>query len=167
VFFSALLGENMLVFHEAALIAILVSALGIGFLIYCALKANLELRLFICFSALLLAASLKSPLISGPLPLWQLLELISGDRYWFFPSLAFLWSLLWVATQQQPKLLRKLSLLALLLLCRGIPHDWKYPPFKDEHFAAYVQQFNAAAPGTTVAIPLNPGWVIMRLVKKR
>ena len=41
----------------------------------------------------------------------------------------------------------------------GVPADWRYPPYIDEHWSAHVQRLDAARPGTVVVIPINPrGW---------
>jgi hypothetical protein len=55
------------------------------------------------------------------------------------------------------------AVLALLLVTAadGVPRDWVYPPYLDQHWGAQVQRLDAAAPGTRVVIPINPqGWTI-------
>jgi hypothetical protein len=164
---AALRGENRFALHASPVYACVVAAAGACVLLYCAVKANLELRLFICFATLLLFAALRSPAIAGPAAQWQLLELVPGGRYWFFPTLAFVWSLLWLAAQERVKVLRTIGVLALLVGCSGIRKDWRYPRFNDEHFAEYVHRFDVAPPGSSVAIPIYPEPLSFTLVKKR
>jgi hypothetical protein len=50
-------------------------------------------------------------------------------------------------------------------LVLGVVRDWEYPPMKDHHFPAYIEQLNKAKAGTLVQIPIDPdGWE-MDLVK--
>ena len=124
------------------------------------------MKIFILLSCALFAASLISP-VAHPTPgfsRWQLLAGAFGLRYWFFPMLAFAWSLLW-CFQNRAGFLKKLSAVLLCLMCIGIVRDWRIPAFKDLEFAQAAQHFAAAPPGTAVTIPLTPeGWN-MRLVK--
>ena len=89
-----------------------------------------------------------------------------GIHYWFFPTLAFGWSLLW-CFQSRTAVLKTVSGALLCLMCLGIVLGWRYPAFKDMHFAEHAQRFNKAPVGTEITIPENPeGWSI-RLVKRQ
>ena len=49
-------------------------------------------------------------------------------------------------------------LLAVVLVV-GIPMSWNVRPYEDVGFLARARQFERAAPGTVVEIPVNPrGW---------
>jgi hypothetical protein len=50
-------------------------------------------------------------------------------------------------------------LTAMLMI--GIRKDWTYPAFVDYHFSTYAAQFDQAASGTSVSIPINPGWIMV------
>jgi hypothetical protein len=137
---------------------------------FCFLKANAEWKLFLLFSATVFAASLCAPFTPGSRPgstAWLMLARTSGIRYWFFPTLAFSWTIIWYLMGRPNRRVSQsigATLMALMLI--GIVRDWRIPPRADLHFAAYVKAFEASAPGTIVTIPENPqGWTI-RLVKR-
>jgi hypothetical protein len=167
VFVAGLLGHNGFDLSASALSVWVIAAAGIGVLIYCACKAHLELRLFIGFCLAVFAASLTNPLIAGNAPSWPLLALYPGGRYWFFPILAFVWSLLWLATRSNRATLRRVAVACLVVTCWGIKRDWVYPPFSDVHFSESVKRFQAAEPGTEVRIAVYPEDFPPMVIKKR
>jgi hypothetical protein len=58
-------------------------------------------------------------------------------------------------------------LVVVVALAVGVPRDWQYPPFVNDHFAHYAAVLAHARPGHSVSIPINPpGWK-MTLVKRR
>jgi hypothetical protein len=166
VYVGAIHGRNQFALRAHPAVVLLVVLLGSAVLAYCLWTASLELRLFIWFTLLLFAASLSKPLISGPHPLWQLLAGDAGARYWFFPTLALLWSLLWCATQRDSRPFRVFAIVALIAALNGVVRDWRYAPYKDEHFQEYVDQFEAAPVGSVVQIPIYPDGVSVFLKKK-
>jgi hypothetical protein len=101
------------------------------------------------------------------LPLWEAILRTPSIRYWYFPSLVFLWSLLWCACYAPSRIFRATGILLALILVQGIIRDWSIPPLKDLDFPEYAAQFEAAPPGTHMKIPLNPlpAW-FMELTKK-
>jgi hypothetical protein len=127
--------------------------------------SKIEMRMFLVLSFMLLAASLATPVAFPPpgVTSWQVLLGGLGVRYWFFPSLAFAWSLLWCA-QSRNLALRAVSAVLLCVLCFGIVRDWRHPAFKDLHYAEYVRTLDSA-PGRAVTIPINPDGWSMTLVK--
>jgi hypothetical protein len=150
----------------AMLVTITVAAIAL--LVYSALKASLPLRLFLMFSAALLAASLARPLITNPVaPAWILMLRYGGaNRYWFFPTLAFLWSAIWCTTHRTWIPARAIAICVLLISLRGVVRNWPINRFFDDHFQMYAAQFEAAQPGEIVTIPIfPPGWY-MQLKKK-
>src|SRR5208337_2386912 len=86
---------------------------------------------------------------------WTNLTAGPGIRYWFFPTLAFAWTLLW-CFHSRIRLLKIVSAPLLLLMCLGMMRDWRHPAFQDMHFAEYAARFEAAPAGTVVIIPENP-----------
>jgi hypothetical protein len=126
----------------------LVFVAGVGVYLYCLRAVSLELKLFMIYSVALLLAGLRSPLITGPKPLW---DELAGDkfcRYWFFPTVAFLWGASWCAVYARARLFRS------------------YTPYPDEHFPASVQRFQQAPVGERVTIPIVPAPWTMELVKR-
>lgn len=139
---------------------------GFGLFIYCFLKARLELRLLIIFSALIFSASLISPAVSPDVPQWVA---IASDntalRYWFIPNLCLFVCLIFIVSRPNPKPVRVAAGAVLAASLLGITADWRNPPFKDLHFGEYAARFEAGAAGTEYRIPINPAWE-MTLIKK-
>jgi len=138
---------------------------GTALLVYVLVKARLEMKLCLAYCLLIFAASLESPLVSRTVPQWPILESAYGIRYWFFPMLALVWSLIWCSVSATMPV-KVVSMVLLVFMLRGITRDWRYPPFPDTNFPKAATEFEAAAPGTPIEIPLYPdGWTL-RLTKK-
>jgi hypothetical protein len=169
VYLGALLGENRLALrppHLLSALLILVALAGTAIIAICFLKSALQMKLLILLSAMLLAASLITPVTYPPpgYSTWDVLAGSCGVRYWFFPNLAFAWSLLWCFTNQNAPL-KILGGFLLIVMCLAMVRDWRHQAFADLHFTEDAKRFEAAPPGTVVTIPENPaGWTI-RLVK--
>jgi hypothetical protein len=168
VYMGALIGESSSPTHKSDLLLAAVALWGTALVVYCLLKAPLEIKLFVCFAFLVLAASLRHPCctIDPNARMWELLRDAGGMRYWFFPMLGFAWALVWCLTSSRNIFLQGAAGLGFLAMIFGIALDWKYPAYTDFHFHDYASRFEAAAPGTSVTIPINPdGWVV-KLTKK-
>jgi hypothetical protein len=170
VYLGTLLGSNGLDAIPGRRILILfifVAIAGTAIIAVCFVKSAIEMKLLLIFSAFLLAASLISPNCSpsNGVSSWEMLAGAGGIRYWFFPTLAFAWSLLW-CFRSRLLLLRIVSAPLLLLMCFGIVRDWEHPAFPDLHFAEDAERIESVPVGMAVTIPENPqGWTI-RLVKR-
>jgi hypothetical protein len=143
-----------------------IAILGTILVIVCLLRAPLPMKLFLLFSAMLLASSLISPTLGklAGVTAWETLVSGAGNRYWFFPTLAFAWTILW-CFQSGSRALKTLSAILLCCMCFTISFRWRHPPYQDMHFTEYASKFETAPPGTVVTIPQNPeGWT-MTLVK--
>jgi hypothetical protein len=143
---------------------------GFAIMAYSLRYGPLELKLFLLFAALVFASALWNPLID-PMnrnPQWELLQFPGlGNRYYYFPMLSFLSCLIWMVGDPGPtrRIPRYLGLVILAVLPVGIYRDWRYPHFKEFHFREFAAEFERAAPGKEISIPLNPtGWQ-MQLVK--
>ena len=86
IFLAPLFGMNSAI-KRGHLYIYSLTALGIGLLVYCCLRARLEWRLFMVFSALIFAGSMITPQASYDQPQWVALARAWGTRYWFFPDL--------------------------------------------------------------------------------
>jgi hypothetical protein len=170
VYCAALLGRNKLAVLPGLPVLLCLVAVAIGgtaVVVFCYLSSSLQLRLFLLFSAALFALALISPTgsLSGGTSFWANLAAAPGIRYWFFPTLAFAWSVLWCFRCRKPRL-KVIGGYLLFFMCIGIVRDWRHPAFQDMHFAEYAKRVEAAPSGTTVTIPLNPeGWNL-KLVKR-
>ena len=171
VYLATLLGSNELAHYSSHLLFIFLLCAAIGgtvLVVLCFIKSSVEMRLFLAVSALLFALSLSSPNTGSPRGVtgWELLTSGGGIRYWFFPTLAFAWSLLW-CFHSRIRLLRIVSAPLILLMCFGIIRDWRHPAFVDLHYAVYAERFEAAPAGSVVAIPENPDGWNLHLVKRQ
>ena len=164
VFLSSLLGRNtqdwLLQLRYVHIIEGIATVVGLAVLLYALRYGQTELKLFVLFGYAELALALVHPLAGPPdHPQWESLCIPGcGNRYYFLPMLAFLASLLWMASRRaSPLSLRYFAIAVLLMLPIGIYRDWKYSPFIDLHFSQYADQFEQAPAGTTIVIPINPG----------
>ena len=157
IFLAPLFGMNS-AFRRSDTYVYLLTAVGVGLLLYCCLRARLEWKLFIAFSLLIFAASMITPQASYDQPQWAALAGAWGTRYWFFPVLAFVWSLLWYAGVARNRPLKIFGVVALLIMCTHVPRNWRLKPYADLHFSSEVRsKFDPAAPGTVVSLPILPG----------
>jgi hypothetical protein len=170
VYLGALLGANGAAALPGSGIFIFLACMALAgtAVIYYGFSASVfEMKLFLVLSGLLFVASLHSPSAYPPagVSVWQLMAGVGGIRYWFFPTLAFVWSLPWCyrSLRAGPRILAAFFLVAL---CFGVARDWRLPAFQDHHFTEDAKRFASAPAGTAVTFQLNPtGWQ-MRLVKR-
>jgi hypothetical protein len=167
IFLSSLLGRNtqdwLLQLDILPLVEMIATVVGLAVLLYALRYGQTELRLFVLFAYAVLALALVRPLAGPPdRPQWDWLCVPGcGERYYFLAMLAFLASLVWMATRRaSPRALRKFAVALLLLFPIGVYQDWNYPPFDDLDFPRYAAQFEQAPAGTKIVIPINPnrGW---------
>jgi hypothetical protein len=148
------------------LVQTIAMAAGLAIIGYTLWRGPLELRVFIFYAYFSLTLALIHPVASfgADYPQWQLLQTPGvANRYYFFPMLAFFASLIWMATNTRStmKFARYGAIAVLALLPIGIIRDWRYKPFVDYNFKAFAADFERAAPGTTVSIPINPDWQLI------
>jgi hypothetical protein len=175
VFLAPLVGKNTVLhfalrYSERSCFVLEVSAttVGLAILLYALRYAPAGVKLFVVFSFCILALSLTRPLAGTPdQPQWEWLRFPgTSNRYFFFPILAFLTALLWIADSARHRAMRFCSVGLLLCVCVGIRRDWRYPAFQDMHFREYASQFQTAPTGTKMVIPINPTPWTMKLRKK-
>lgn len=167
IFMGAIRGSTPYGLRYPLIASLAMLIVAVTVCIYCARFASAEVRLFFIYCFLILAASLKSPLVPLylKLPLWA--EIIQyPSRYWFYPSLPFLFSILWCISFARSRAMRVLTICLGLLLVQGIYRDWKIPALIDSHFPEHAAAFERAAPGTHVVIPVDPAPWTMELTKK-
>jgi hypothetical protein len=166
IYLGATLGSSNLSMGSGSrffLFLLCVAIIGSALVAVCFARSTLEMKLFLLFTGMLLGASLRSPVVAPPAGItpWMALASTSGIRYWYFPVLAFAWSILW-CFRSRNDVLKIVSAALLFLVCIGILRDWRYQAFEDLHFAQYAKRFEAAPVGTASTIPENPeGWNMM------
>jgi hypothetical protein len=169
VFLAALVGRRTLAgfsFESQSgwIIAVFAVCVGIAIECYALLKAPPVLKAFTLFSFCILAVSLAFPMTKSPQ--WPALLASGGVRYWFFPMLAFMASVVWMLHGRNPAIVRATALALLLVMGYGIVQDWGHPRPVDFHFSDYVQKFSELPPGSTLFIPINPAGWAMQLMKR-
>ena len=169
VFLGALIGANNVAAipgtQPFAILAIAV-ALGLAVTAFALTRAPLPVKLLALYATLLLSAALALPSSYAPpgTGQWEMIAKAGAVRYWFLPTLTFIWLLLYGAFGQV-KVFKIVSGALLCFVCFGIAIQWRRPAFPDLNYAAEVQRIEAAPAGTILWIPINPeGWQ-MRIVK--
>ena len=148
---------------------LLVGAIGGLAILFCGWRsAPLALRLYFTFAVLILVAALRDPLLlASSTPRWEVLANAAGIRYWFFPSLMFLWSAACCASRGRTTLARYAGLAVLLLTIIGIVRKWTYPPWPGNHFSADVERFKNLKSGERMDFEVyDPGGRKMELIKR-
>jgi hypothetical protein len=130
--------------------------------------APLAARLYFAFALLVLMASLRDPLLLGnAIPRWEVLGNVAGIRYWFLPSLMFLWSAAWCASRGSIRLVKYAGVSVLALTTIGIVRKWTYPPWPTSHFNEDVKHFDTLKPGDRMSFSVyDPGERAMVLIKR-
>lgn len=165
---GGILGQpNVNLVYESPLLLFWLCVAGFTVVGYTLVRGPMWLKLANVYSGLLIVAMLASLKPVPGFDPWQgLTNPGGGQRYWYIPILVWIATLIWLAFRAPLRSLRPLALTALVcLLLVGIPTDWRIVPWPYQHFRAYALQFEQAPPGTTMHIPVNPGWV-MTLTKK-
>jgi hypothetical protein len=146
---------------------LLAAIAGLAIIAWACLRAPLALRLYILFAVLVLMASLRDPLLlPSTMPRWEILAHAPGIRYWFLPSLMFLWSAAWCAWAGRTLMARYAGWGVVLLMTIGIVRKWEYPSWPQGHFSADVARFNTLHPGERMTFSVyDPGGRTMELVK--
>jgi hypothetical protein len=131
-------------------------------------SAPLAGRLYISFAILVLIACLRDPLLlPGTTPRWEVLANATGIRYWFLPSLMFLWSAAWCASGGESRLVRFAGLAVLLLTLVGVYREWRYPTWPASHWSADVARFQSLKQGEHMSFQVyDPGGRPMELIKR-
>jgi hypothetical protein len=138
------------------------AALGLTVLTYVFVRGSLEIRCMLVFAAVVLAASLASPLATPNGVQWEALQQPgSTHRYWYLPELAVAAAVVWIATASRHRLLRIAGVVAVCIMLISDAVYWRLPPLPDMHFETYAAAFQALPVGSAMRIPINPsGWFV-------
>jgi len=169
IFLGALIGaNNIAVAPGAQALTILAIAASAGLLITAValLYAPVPMRLMALYASLLVAAALTLPSSYAPpgTTQWEMIARAGGVRYWYLPTLVFIWLLIYGVFSRN-RAFKVLSGTLLCCVCFGIAIQWRRPAFQEMHYDAELQRLEAAPPGTSLWIPINPAGWHMRLVK--
>ena len=165
VFLVGTLAMNSSAYHaimtKGAILPGAIILIGLTAVVVVLFRAPLELRLFVVFACLVVAATAYR-LHCDPEWQWQYLAMPGyAERYWYIPKLGYVACLLWLALDRKLSLLaRSIPIIAVLLLTVVSITSWRYPAFPDYHWSRYARALQDSPPGTTIAVPVNPGWII-------
>lgn len=154
--------------HPVACVLLLAGGAAVGALALW--KGPMELRLFNVFALALLVSALVSPVASVTTDQWVVLAHDAGARYWFFPTLALLADLLWLAGRT--RLWRgapaaAASAVLVLAVALGVRTSFSYVPITPRpNWAAEVASFQRLPPGRPYTFEIVPTGVAMTLVRK-
>jgi hypothetical protein len=144
------------------MILLTVAALG-GAALYavCFVEGSLEWRLIIAFGLIMLAVSLRAPLIKPSEKGWPILIALSQiQRYWYLPGLTLVWAGAWCSRSAHPWPLRWLGAAILIGLPVGMLRDLRVAPLPETGFARQARVFEAAPAGTTMQFVIPPNWTM-------
>jgi hypothetical protein len=169
IYVGALIGTNTLSAKGGIgwLVILSVIALaGTVFLAISYLRSPWEMKLLFVLAGAILAASLVSPFVGilGGSTMWEMLAKGVCARYWFFPNLVFVWSIL-RCFQIRRLVLWIPATVLLYLLCFGVILRWRYLPYVDNSFAEKARGFESAKAGTVFVFDEKPSTWVLRLVK--
>lgn len=157
---------RLLLGHSGTTTSILLACAGAALAAAAVALGPLELRLFNLYAALVLGASLLSPVASVARPQWQALALDPQMRYWLFPTLALLADAAWLATRRRPRPVALVgAALLLVALALAVRSDWTYRTLPRVHWRAEVAAFDASPSGSTYVFAIAPAKWTMALVK--
>ena len=148
---------------EAVILAVLL--FGLLVLAFAWRSAPLAARLYFVFAVLATAAGLHDPLVYGTTPRWQAIETVTWLRYWYYPSLMFLWAAVVCASQSSWKWVRVGGWTILLVLALQDVRHWLLPGWPHGQLREYAAKFEAAKPGEHVFFPIYPDERRMELIK--
>ena len=169
VFLGSLIGANNFagIPGRQAFAVLLIAAISGLIIASLALRrAPLPMKFLSIYASLLLCAALALPSSYAPpgTSQWEMIAKAGAVRYWFLPTLTFIWLLIYGASGQI-KSLKVISGAVLCCVCFGIAIQWRRPVFADLNYPAEVRRVEAAPAGDTLLIPINPEPWQMRLVK--
>lgn len=136
-----------------------VTVVAFAVLAYAFWRGGLEVRCFLVFAALLLAAALINPAASTVEPQWTVLQRPgSPPRYWFVPELAVAAAVVSFACTAPNVALRVCGAVLIVMMLVADLAYWRLPDLPDRGFAKYVAAFKALPVGAQMGIATPPNW---------
>jgi hypothetical protein len=141
------------------LVSYAVTGVAFAALVHVFRRGGLEVRCFLVFAALMLAAALANPAASSVEPQWVVLQRPgSPPRYWFIPELAITAAVVSFActASRAPSRLCGAALVGVMLVA-DLAY-WRLPDLPNRGFARYVAAFEALPVGARMRIAIPPNW---------
>lgn len=153
---------------DGTLPAALICLAAVPFVVFAALKAPWELKVFTVVSGGIVVAGLLSPLVSAKGNQWAIIAESDGAaRYFFMARVAWVVILIWAASRL-PRVWMTRTAWAVtgVAFLSGIT-TWGYAPFPNYHWPSEALTIETAPAGTTERLPIPPGsgWAIDIVVK--
>jgi hypothetical protein len=156
---------------HATIWASLIILLAAPVVVFAALTAPWELRLFDLTALLFVAAGLAVPAVSAAGNQWQIMTMgRAGERYFFMAQVAWVVTVLWAASRLRlPRLRQGAWGLVAVAFASGLVVAWSYPAFTDDHWPQEARQIEIAPAGTHLSLPEPPGgpWTVAITVRGR
>ncbi|MCC6765283.1 MAG: hypothetical protein IT293_11540 [Deltaproteobacteria bacterium] len=141
------------------LVSCTVTGIAFAMLAYVFRRGGLEVRCFLVFAALMLAAALANPAASAVEPQWVVLQRPgSPPRYWFVPELAIAAAVVSLACTASTVPLRLCAAALVGVMLVADLTYWRLPGLPDRGFARYVAAFEALPVGAQMGIAIPPNW---------
>lgn len=141
------------------LVSYTVTGVTFAMLVYVLRRGGLEVRCFLVFGALMLAAALANPAASTVEPQWTVLQRPgSPPRYWFVPELAIAAAVVSFACTAATLPLRICGAALVAVMLMADLTYWRLPDLPDRGFARYVAAFEKLPVGAQMGIAIPPNW---------
>jgi len=154
---------------HATLIAAGICLLSLPVVVFAALRAPWELRVFGLAGLGIAAAGLAVPLVSATGDQWEIiLGGRAGERYFLMAQVAWVVTVLWAAGQLPRPWLRGAGwVVTAAAFASGLVAAWQYPAFVNYDWPQEAHTIASAAPGTHLSLPINPGppWTVIVTAK--
>jgi len=142
---------------------------GISILLFSYIKGSRVLKLFIIFCFTTFTFALIRPMVpSGEIySQWYIMS-IPGNalRYFFFPMLAFLMSVIFLLGQKE-KRIKIIGIIILVIFVWGTKYEFFYKPWPDLEYKKQIQKIERLQPGEMLEIEAIPKfWRKTKIYKK-
>jgi len=143
-------------------------AAGVAAVAWMVWKGNFEVRCALLFGAIVIAASLASPLCTNAGEQWPpMLTMGAGERYWFIPRVVAATAALWVVAQPFSKWARVAGIVVITGLVFFCLKGWYIAQWPGIHFRTYVHVFNQLPIGATLKVPVEPAPAWTMVITKK
>jgi hypothetical protein len=154
---------------HATLIAAGICLLSLPVVVFAALRAPWELRVFALTGMGIAAAGLAVPLVSATGNQWEIILMgRAAERYFLMAQMAWVVTVLWAAAQLPRPWLRGAGwVVTAAAFASGLVAAWQYPAFVSYNWPQEARTIASAPPGTHLSLPINPGppWTVIVTAK--
>jgi len=145
----------------AVLLSYVLAGAGLVLVASAFIRGGTEVRCFLLFAALVLAASLASPLAGVKEPAWLAMQRPGAThRYWLLPELAVVVAVVTVAFTARSQVVRTVGTLLIGVMVVVEAVQWRMPPLPDLRYPQSVAAFRALPIGAQMRIPILPNWAM-------